>query len=738
MESAVWAKGKSEEKNITLAFVYERKFANGAQLTIKVAASNVYKMYIGGRLSGYGPARCAHGYARIDEYVFTADGDAQRIVFEVASYRINSYIYINEPPFFACEVFVDGKRVAVAEDFACYILDDRVQKVQRYSFQRAFAEYYRINMPRMELYTGKIKYPRAETCVTAGRKYLPRGVPLPQLCNTETFKEIERGGVEKRDDAPVLRNKPLTDIGEKLLGYPMCELEEILTDTASGFVYLPDKCGIGCYALYDANKEYSGFINMQVRVREHSELYIIFDEILGDGCDENGARKLDFTRMGCCNVVKYELDVGEYAINTFEPYSLRYLRAVIFGDAEVERVWMSEVKSDTAESFKFTVEDNEIQLIANTARRTFEQNAVDILMDCPSRERAGWTNDSYFSGQADRLFTGTGKIEKNFLENLLLAPQFAELPQGMIPMCYPSDHLDGVYIPNCAMWFALQLCDRLKSSTMNEPAEVYKEKVYDVIRYFEKYENEEGLLEDLEGWIFIEWSECGNDEHLRGVNFPSNMMWYGVLRQAGELFVDRALLQRAERLRIKIREYSFNGEYYEDNCERENKKLIRKGHITETCQYYAFFFDVADEENDKLLYNRLFEQNRNDFLKNEPCIARSNMIAGLLLRGELLMRYKKQSLLVEESKDVFLKMAIRTSTLWENNSTVASCNHCVASIVEKWLVYAYTGYIGCIDGKPNIATEFLGTNCEFEGYCGSTPIKITVREGNRTVKYNGR
>ena len=153
----------------------------------------------------------------------------------------------------------------------------------------------------------------------------------------------------------------------------------------------------------------------------------------------------------------------------------------------------------------------------------------------------------------------------------MLAPQFAELPQGMIPMCYPSDHLDGVYIPNCAMWFALQLCDRLKSSTMNEPAEVYKEKVYDVIRYFEKYENEEGLLEDLEGWIFIEWSECGNDEHLRGVNFPSNMMWYGVLRQAGELFVDRALLQRAERLRIKIREYSFNGEYYEDNCERKQK-----------------------------------------------------------------------------------------------------------------------------------------------------------------------
>ena len=29
----------------------------------------------------------------------------------------------------------------------------------------------------------------------------------------------------------------------------------------------------------------------------------------------------------------------------------------------------------------------------------------------------------------------------------------------MLPMCYPSDHNDGVFIPNWAMWFVVQLKD---------------------------------------------------------------------------------------------------------------------------------------------------------------------------------------------------------------------------------------------------------------------------------------
>ena len=85
-------------------------------------------------------------------------------------------------------------------------------------------------------------------------------------------------------------------------------------------------------------------------------------------------------------------------------------------------------------------------------------------MDCPSRERAGWLCDSFFTARVEYVLTGTCTVEKVFLENFLLADQFEHLPEGMLPMCYPADHYDGVFIPNWAMWFVLELEEYLVRS----------------------------------------------------------------------------------------------------------------------------------------------------------------------------------------------------------------------------------------------------------------------------------
>ena len=63
---AVWLKGLSEEKNTLAAFRYVRKPSD--DLTIRIAASNLYRLFVNGMLKRYGPARAAHGYTRVDEY----------------------------------------------------------------------------------------------------------------------------------------------------------------------------------------------------------------------------------------------------------------------------------------------------------------------------------------------------------------------------------------------------------------------------------------------------------------------------------------------------------------------------------------------------------------------------------------------------------------------------------------------------------------------------------------------
>ena len=47
----------------------------------------------------------------------------------------------------------------------------------------------------------------------------------------------------------------------------------------------------------------------------------------------------------------------------------------------------------------------------------------------------------------------------------------------------------------------------MKRTKDNRLAEKARDAVYRLAAYFEKYENEFELLENLDGWIFLEWSK---------------------------------------------------------------------------------------------------------------------------------------------------------------------------------------------------------------------------------------
>ena len=60
--------------------------------------------------------------------------------------------------------------------------------------------------------------------------------------------------------------------------------------------------------------------------------------------------------------------------------------------------------------------DSELDEVIRAARASLAQNSVDVLTDCPSRERAGWLCDSYYSSRAEYFFTGKNIVEKSFIE----------------------------------------------------------------------------------------------------------------------------------------------------------------------------------------------------------------------------------------------------------------------------------------------------------------------------------
>jgi alpha-L-rhamnosidase len=204
-------------------------------------------------------------------------------------------------------------------------------------------------------------------------------------------------------------------------------------------------------------------------------------------------------------------------------------------------------------------------------------------------------------------------------------------------------------------------------------------RIMNLFGYFHQFQNSDGLLERLPGWIFVEWSAANT--FVQDVNYPTNMEYAGALAAAGRMYHDDALLNEAQKIRAAILAQSGRGDFFVDNAVRSNGSLELTKNTSEVCQYMAFYFGVASPETRPDLWRRLCGQfgPQRDATRVYPDVHKANAIIGNYVRMELLSRYGLQAKMLAEAKDYYLKMAELTGTLWEHDTTAASCDHGFAS-----------------------------------------------------------
>ncbi|HEX3020918.1 MAG TPA: hypothetical protein VHP81_00805, partial [Lachnospiraceae bacterium] len=613
---------------------------------------------------------------------------------EVVGYNINSYYTLDQPSFLSCEVEQNGNVTAYTSGsiIKCYEFQERVQKVQRYSFQRPFIEVYRINQLSEDVKMHPdINLIEQEIEIVENKNYIARDVRYPNYELLLPSELVECGKADfTYQKENIFKDRSYVHIRDSLKGYQINELNEHLSTELQNisFIRSAKKEDVGTeYQLEDSGYitlsfpyNATGMIGMEVICENPVVLYYMFDEILTNG-------DIDTTRMSCCNGVKYYLEPGSYNLLTFEPYTFKYLKVVTTGKCKIRNIHVREYKHPKIErEIKSLKSNKKLEKIYNAAVESFLANAVDVLTDCPSRERAGWLCDSFFTGRVEFFLTGNNILEKSFLNNIIMAKEFPNLPEGMLPMCYPADHYDGTFIPNWAMWFVLELEEYYHRTKDRELIDEAKEKVYQLKNYFQKFENEYGLLEKLESWVFIEWSKAS--EFVQDINFPSNMIYAKMLETIGTLYDDSLMLDKSEKLKELIRERSFQGTFFTDNEIRTKDGLINPNNTTEVCQYYAFFTGVASKETYPNLWNTLV----NDFgpdrkqTNKYPDVHFANAFIGNYLRLEILYNYGYRDKVLKEIEGYFYSMSELTGTLWEHDNTSASCNHGFASHVICWMI----------------------------------------------------
>lgn len=682
----IWVEGKECEVNCRVQFKALCPRTENAE--IHIATSGIYNLFINGEFVSYGPARAGKNHFRMEKFDISRylTEDENTVVIEVAGYYCSNFYIMQQPSFLQAEIVVSNSVVVYSgRDFTARINPYYIQKTQRYSFQRTFAECYRNVCEDCFLTDTTVG-----DCVlveTEKKTVIERSVPYPQFERLDA-EYLFSGSMEKKIPEKYVYDRYLWKVGFKdgiSTGWPISELECIPEKEWQEMSFTPieggdfKKISANGYNIYSFAYNATGMISLKVKCKNAGTVYLAFDEIIE-------GKALNPRRMRCGNIIPFELKEGEYLLKTFEVYTMKYLQITAVGtDIEVDEIEIIEYKAPPVEVPQF--DDEKLQLIADAAVETYRQNAVDIFTDCPSRERAGWLCDSFFLARTEHALTGENVVEEAFLENFLHEESYGKLPKGMFPMCYPSDHASGWYIPNWAMWLVAELSDYKKRTGKTEIIERYKNKVYELLNFFAKFENSDGLLENLQAWVFVEWSRANDNDMVQGVNYPSNMMYFVTLKAAAELYDDEILSVKAEKLKQKINEQAFDGKFFVDHATRTANGLFAIPESTEVCQYYAFFSGVATPETHPELFKTLIEDfgPERDMMTVYPTVHKAAPFIGNYLRLDILKNNGFDDVVEKNIKGYFHYMAQRTGTLWEKAETSASCNHGFASCVLYWL-----------------------------------------------------
>ena len=500
IKSAVWAEGQKNQMNRAFAFVLDLGKKQMGEICL--SAASCYKVIADGKLMGFGPNRTAHGYARAAVYPF----NAQYITVEVQSHFVPNFCWVKREPFFACVLKTESGKEYFAEDFNCFALSDRVQKVRRYSFQRGFCETYINEKDRTALYFCKPQnaFPRVKTEKAELPHLLPSETLNPALSEIFAEKVIDSGYCKTSPEIAVYVDRTETLIGTVIEGFKRGEWQDFSTDEISRITYLSGaKSGDYAYETLDFSRIVTGIVEVEIIAGNAGEVFFAFDEILSD----EKLKTIKPFRGDTANVFKWTVKkAGVYNLSAFEPYAFRYANVITSAGVKAN-VKVRAYENPEAGKMLFECDDKKIERIMEAARHTFAHNAVDLLTDCPSRERAGWLSDSFFSSVAERVFTGDNKVERAFLQNYILADKSGH-PKGMIPRCYPADYYeeDG-FIPNWSLWYILEIYKYFTQYGYDETVEKSRANVEGILNYFVDFENEFGVLEDLKGWIFVERGE---------------------------------------------------------------------------------------------------------------------------------------------------------------------------------------------------------------------------------------
>lgn len=707
MALPIFLKGLSEKKNVQAGFYLEFEApADTQKIFLKVAGRTFWKVWIDGKFLDAGPARAAHGHARVDVIPLLLDyrdGAVHRIAIEVNGENHPSQGNTGESSFIYATVEADGKElVGTDANTPAFRMLQRREKVEAYSHARNFNEIYDLDddyyiwrtsekhtmecfpveeykepvtlisrelpYPCMELYSNGHVMTISDIETDENMK-----VPLFSYETEESLKEVkEHPSIEGTRDI----KRPFTGT----LIYPQDSIVSVSTNHMVAIDWVFDKA-------------MAGFCGCHFTVDEASVVDILHTSLY-DG--KFYCRRPD----GCNDVIRLYCPAGTYNFESFLPYFTKYVRITLRkgNKLTLHKCFVREYQYDKKHQGFFKCDDALLNRVYEASIDTFRASTVDVFMDCPDRERAGWLCDSLWSARAEKYLFGDTSVNRAMIQNYAHRWEHFQEEPGF-PFCYPSGA--DARMPTWSLFFILQLEEYLQLSGDKELVDELREHVCAFLDSLSNYENKEGLLENVKGWIFVDWS-CANDAyHQQPISVAVNAMYAAGLLSASRLYDMPKLAEKGRNVQACLRGNGIPVDvreadaFFSDVLERsESGQLDAKSIYSEACQYYCYWTGVETPQSTPELFERVVDEYGvcPRKLSTNAYMTPSEIFIALLIRLDMLSKWGYYEHLKEEIKYIFGYMLDHgPGTFWETKGGNASLCHGFTSHAGVWLVRDFLG-----------------------------------------------
>ncbi|RJP30988.1 MAG: hypothetical protein C4527_08610 [Candidatus Omnitrophota bacterium] len=307
-----------------------------------------------------------------------------------------------------------------------------------------------------------------------------------------------------------------------------------------------------------------------------------------------------------------DIYITQHGRQVYEPFLHRtfwYVRVAVKSDTPVTIHGLNYRWTSYAfpERGAFTCSDPLLNQIWEVGRYTARLCAHESYEDCPYYEQLQYAGDTRIQMLVTYYAFGDPRLPALGLRHL----NISRIPEGLTQSRYPA-HMYQV-IPGFSLFWVMMIEDYYLHTGDLELVREMTGGIYSVLRFFEDYQTDKGFLANLPYWNYHDWAFRRNGMP-RAVNENctiSTLLYKGALDAGARLMeaLDNPLeAERFHRLSKKMAAAVNANAWSEAEGLYTDGVAIRD--LSQHANIYAILFDVANEERQKRIAERLFEDKK--------------------------------------------------------------------------------------------------------------------------------